>query len=175
MNNKKKVRNTIEQQKIVNNIINTGLDDYLKKNRPIVFDFSLMDVFRSVQTNDFDNFLKDEHDFIEKFKELMTMVSKLSQYSVSEIFSKTEFRHCHKIEDKEEIVLTMLRKKFDDSTVKQKFEGEEFYQAGYEKGVRVIGTLKGNVFSVVLVDYFHDLYPDNRRNIRSKKSYKYSL
>ena len=98
----KKVKNTVESKKVVNNIMDAGLDDYLRKNRPIIFDFSLKDVFRSIQTNDFDNFLKDEQDFIEKFKELMTMVSKLSQYSASELFGKTDFRHCHKIEDKEE-------------------------------------------------------------------------
>ena len=41
--------------------------------------------------------------------------------------------------------------------------------------MRLVGVLKANVFYVIFVDYFHDLYSDDKKNVQSKKTHNYSI
>lgn len=177
----KRLKNTVNAQRNVKNTVDAAefkdLERYLRKNHNVVFDFSFGKSFNSCRTNRFDNRLRDAQDFIDKFKDAMRTVGKLSKHSVAELFDNSnDFRHCHDIDDKDAVVREIIETVYgDDEFVKQNCEGERFYQAGYEKGVRFIGIIKANVFYVVLTDYFHDLYPDDKRNTRSRKSHNYSI
>ena len=172
---KRKVNNTVKPQLTVKNNVPA---DTSRRSLKIVFDFSMGLAFNSCTVGDFNNFLKSETDFVDKFRQILTAVHKLSEKTVAELFDTgSGYRHCHSVQDKESAVLTVLKKLygFDDDFLTQNYGGEKFYQAGLEKGVRFIGTIAGNVFRIHIVDYFHDLYPDDRRNIRAGKTHRYSL
>lgn len=179
MKNSKRVKNTVKTQHNVKNSVDTQrqneINQYLRRNVNVVFDFSAGKVFDSCRTGNFDNMLRDEKEFVEKIKETMKAVRKLSQHTVAELFDSGSFRHCHNVEDKTDVVLEFVKKIYDDDFVTQNWEEETFYQAGLEDGVRLVGTVKGNVFCVVTVDYFHSLYPDAKMNTRSKKTHSYSI
>ena len=181
MSKDKKIKSNVRQQRNVKNTVDwisvDEINTYLRKNRNVVFDFSAGKSFCSCRTNQFDNHLSGVSDFIEKFKELIDVIGKLSQHRVSELFdNNNNFRHCHSIVDKDCVARNVIDALYsDDDYVKQFCEGEKLYQAGYDKGVRLVGILKTNVFYVVFVDYFHDLYPDDKKNIRSKKTHNYSI
>ena len=65
--------------------------------------------FNSCRTSRFDNCLRDAADFVERFKDSMRTINKLSQHSVAELFDGgNEFRHCHSIDDKDDVVRNAL-------------------------------------------------------------------
>ena len=179
MKTSKRVKNTVQTQRNVKNIVDTQkqneLNQYLRRNVNAVFDFSTGKAFGSCRTGNFDNMLRDEKEFVEKLKETMKAVCKLSQHTIAELFDSGAYRHCHNLEDKADTVLNFVKKIYGDDFVTQNWEEETFYQAGFEDGVRLIGTVKGNVFFVVTVDYFHSLYADGKMNTRSKKTHSYSI
>lgn len=174
----KQLKNTVDVRRNVKNTITVGeVDRFLRKNANVVFDFSFGKAFHSCRTRRFDNLLKSPLEFISKFKDAMQTIEKLSKHSVADLFGNNkDFRHCHAVDDKDDVVRAIVDALYGDNEfVKQNCEGEQFFQAGYEAGVRFVGIIKANVFYVALTDYFHDLYPDEKQNERSRKSHKYSI
>ena len=164
---KRQINNPYRPKNNVKNLIDVAqqgmLESFLRANKAIVFDFSALKCFNSCSINHFDNFLASDKDFIGKIKQVFELVHKLSSKTVAELFDvNNNFRHCHKIDgDKENLVQKVLEKLYSDSRyILQNYDGEFFYQVGYEKGVRLIGTISGNIFKVLIVDYFHSLSPD---------------
>lgn len=176
----KKIKNPIQPKRAVKNNTPVGGEDalqYSRHNLKIVFDFAMGQAFNSCETGGFNNYLKSEADFADKFRQILTAVHKLSDKTVSELFDASGYRHCHNLEGKEDAVFNIMKKLhgFDDDYLTQNYGGERFYQAGLEQSVRLIGTIAGNIFRVLVVDYFHDLYSDEKHNVRAAKTHRYSL
>ena len=59
--------------------------------------------------------------------------------------------------------------------IDQQFGSEAIYQIGLDKGVRLIGTHDDapGIFRVFLIDYHHDLYPDEKRTKHGSKELKF--
>lgn len=178
----RQIKNSCAPKNNVKNLIDVSqkdaLEQYLRSNLSITFDFSALKCFNSCKVNQFNNFLTGDKDFIGKMKQTFELVQKLSSKSVAELFdASNNYRHCHEISgEKETVVHNILEKLYPDSQyILQNYDGETFYQAGLEKDVRLIGIITGNIFKVLIIDYFHDLYSDEKKNIRSGKTHGYSV
>ena len=172
----KKVNNDIVPTK---QIPKDFINSQLYKTENIVIDLSFKGAFVSCKCNDFDNYLHDESEFVQKFKKMIENVNKLSDHTAEELMRDKGFRHCHKIEadvDTESILKEIARKiGKDDEYVTQLIGGENLYQLGFETEVRLIGLMSGNVFRTLFIDYHHNLYPDEKRNSRGRQRNNYSL
>ena len=97
-------------------------------------------------------------------------------------------RHCHLIkqEEKRELVhkcfVESLKECVSQPDQREDYwaqitEGEKLYQIGFEKEWRFIGIYKENrnLFYILLFDWHHSLFPDERRNTINLKLMKYSL
>lgn len=168
---KNRIRNTVKPEHV---IVSNITPDNSYKSKNVVFDFSSATSFRSTSYGDFNNCLKNANDYIEQFRILMKNIGKLSDYTLSALVNGNH-RHCHKIEeDKDKLARLIIKKLFsDDKTYEQEIDAEELFQLGCQDGVRVIGIIRGNIFRVYFIDYFHDLYPDGRHNIRNERNYKF--
>jgi hypothetical protein len=169
---KGKIKNSISPKNVVSSPLVPD-KSYTSKN--VIFDFSSKTAFCSVSYGGFNNYLKNPNDYVEQFRALMRNVGILSDYTLSALINGGSHRHCHKIEgDKEKLARSIIRKLFsDDRAYDQEIDAEELFQLGCQDGVRVIGIIKGNIFRVYFIDYFHDLYPDDRYNIRNVRNYKF--
>ena len=95
--------------KKVNNIIDLEkLDSHLYNNCNMVIDFSFEGAFVSCKQGEFSNYLQNEKEFIQKFRDMMADVQKLSQKTPNKIFNGGEYRHCHKTKN-----LEILEKEYD--------------------------------------------------------------
>lgn len=144
----------------------------------IVFDLSFKGCFCSIDESDFNNCLKDAEDFAIQYRDCMNSINKLSSHTLHELIDGRGFRHCHLIDTDEKKAYKIIKKicdkvNLDDSYFKQNIESESVFQIGFEGPVRFFGTIKGNVFRLLFVDYFHDFSYDERYNQRNPKNYKY--
>lgn len=149
------------------------IDSYLYKNKKLVIDFSFEGAFVSCKKGEFNNFLKDNNEFIEKLRYVMSDIQKLSEKLLSELIAGGEYSHCHKTKN-EEKAIDIIKEIFNVIGKKEKdFEqvigGEEIFQLGLQSEIRLFGTISGNMFRVYFVDYYHDFEFDKRRNTRNKK------
>lgn len=169
-----KIKNTIQVGKNAKSTIEPS-DDYKKKTA--VFDFSFIGVFQAVEIREFNNFTKDATDYIKQLRVMMKNVSKLSQKTLNELVVGGSYRHCHKIDDDNDaLARDIIRTLFNANSLSnydQELGDEGLYQLGLQDGVRFIGTINGNIFRVYFVDYFHSLYPDERRNERNLRNYNF--
>ncbi|MBP2032712.1 hypothetical protein J2Z42_001386 [Clostridium algifaecis] len=169
----KKVKNTKEPSRKVKNINVEDINSYLYKERNLVIDFSFEGAMISCKKGEFNNFLKDNNEFIKKLRYLMSDIQKLSQKSLSELIPAGNYPHCHKTKY-EQKAMEVIREIFniigkDDSHFEQVIGGEEIFQLGFQSEIRLFGTISANVFRVYFVDYYHDFEFDERRNTRNKK------
>ena len=180
----KKIKNTINKQSNVKNTIKIEeIKSYLYKKQNALFDFSYPYALCSGKTNQFNNYLQNLDDFTEKLKDIILNINKLSASTLESLIIKGEFRHCHKIDDKHQAVAKTAIKEIirkhrpHDSDVyySQNIEDEDLYQTGLETGIRLVGIIDGNVFKIFLIDFYHDLYSDERQNSRSKSSHHFSF
>ena len=164
-----------ESRRAVKSIEFNRLNSYLHTTLPAVFDFSFNLAYNSVHTNHFDNFLGGEKDFLKHFRDMVIDIHGLSKHTLDQLIHSNNFRHCHKISSEaESIVQEILRELEQQSNdTKQIFDGEEFYQLGLCSEIRFFGIIKGNVFHVCFIDYWHDLEFDQRRNMRNKRNCKF--
>lgn len=177
---KKKIKNTTQPDKKVENAISIkDIDSHLYKNSNLVIDFSFEGAFVSCKTGAFNNYLQDSKEFIEKFRAIMLDVTNLSQKSPNKIFPSGEYKHCHKA-SYEDTATSIIKEIFNkigknDLHFEQEIGGEEIFQIGLQSEVRLFGTVRGNVFRVYFVDYYHDFEYDQRRNERNKKICKFCV
>lgn len=153
-----------------------SLSNYLYNNMNVVIDFSYDTAFLSCHTTDMDNYLKDEFEFINKFREIVSNVQKLSEKTLQTLINGKEYRHCHKVSwsPKAQDILKKLHRELERTEeYEQVFEGEEFFQFGLLGAVRFYGIIKANIFYVAFIDYYHSFDYDERYNERNTKQYSF--
>ncbi len=147
----------------------------------IVVDFSRFPFcFRTITidkyTNKYTNKLKDADEFFEMFNILITkLIPYVSQYRPSDIFKN---KHCHILKsdrNKEEYdlclkVIEKLNKEYNNSDF-EVFKSNhiydyQMYELGIVGGIRLIGILHLNIFSVLFIDYHHLIFPSSKYNQR---------
>lgn len=174
----KKIKNSVSPNKAVNNIIDlANLDSHLYNNYNMVIDFSFEGAFVSCKQGAFNNYLQSDKEFMQKFRGMMTDVQNLSQKKPHIIFNGGEYRHCHKVK-KEELAADIIKKIFEkigkeDNYFEQEVEGEPIYQIGLQSEVRLFGVIRGNIFRVYFIDYYHDFEFDQTKNGRNRKNCKF--
>lgn len=161
-------------------------NNYVFENPAILaFDYSFEGLYYSVKisNNKFNNFLKSEKEFVVKFRQIRKISAQLSGENFTELLQRRN-THCHEIDNKKKkIVLTCIGRalaavgKTENIQVQidQQFGNEAIYQIGLDKGVRLIGTHDDapGIFRVFLIDYHHDLYPDEKRTKHGSKELKF--
>nr|DAM82884.1 MAG TPA: hypothetical protein [Caudoviricetes sp.] len=161
-------------------------NEYVFNNPAVLaFDYSFEGLYYSVKlsNNRFNNFLKSEKEFVEKFRQIRKVSTTLSGEKFTELLRRRN-THCHEIDKKKkEIVLTCIGRalaavgKTDNiqEQIDHQFGDEPIYQIGLDKGVRLIGTHDAGlgIFRVFLIDYHHDLYPDEKRTKHGSKELKF--
>ena len=190
---KKKIKNsTPPTQRVSNsdipkrNVQNTSNPGMVPAAPGFAFDVSFSALYYSVDHKDFTNFLKDEHHFIEKFKEIREFIEKMEKKDfVKDLILDSGMRHCHEIkEDKYKLTLACIKNALSNSgqnnsdvVVDQLLGGERLYQIGFDRGNRYIGTYENDmkIFRLYLLDYHHKIYPDEKHNKFSKKHLKYCV
>lgn len=190
---KKKIKNSTTPAKRVNNtdipkrnVQNTSNPGMVPAAPGFAFDVSFSALYYSVKHKDFTNFLKNEHHFIEKFKEIREFIEKIEKKDfVRDLIYNGGMEHCHEIgEDKYKLTLDCIKNALSnsgqnnsDDIVNQLLGGERLYQIGFEGGIRYIGTYETNkkIFRLYLLDYHHKIYSDPKRNEFSKKHLNYCV
>lgn len=174
----KKIKNPIKPNRKVNNPIDLkNLDSHLYNNYNMVIDFSFEGAFISCKQGDFNNYLQSDKEFIQKFRDMMVDVQNLSQKKPNKIFNSGEYRHCHKTKN-EEFAVNIIKNIFckiekTDSEFEQEVGGESIYQIGLQSEIRLFGIIRGNVFRVYFIDYYHDFEFNQTKNGRNKKNCKF--
>ena len=174
----KKIKNTVSPSKKVSNTIDLEkLNTHLYTNYNMVIDFSFEGAFVSCKQGDFNNYLQSDKEFIQKFRGMMMDIQNLSKKKPNEIFNGGEYRHCHRAKH-EELAADIIKNIFikigkSDANFEQEIGGETISQIGLQSEVRLFGVIKGNVFRVYFIDYYHDFEFDQRKNERNKKNCKF--
>lgn len=174
-----KIKNTTTPNLKVEHIPINDINSHLYKNQKMVVDFSFEGVFVSCKTGDFDNYLKDNQEFILKFRDMVQDVYNLSQKTICQLMTDRGFSHCHPVSD-EGKALNVIKSIFDmlgknTNAFDQVVGGENIYQIGLQSPIRIFGTVDGNVFRAYFIDYHHDFEYDQRRNERNKKLCKFCV
>jgi hypothetical protein len=171
---KRKVNNSEDSKANVKNS-NTQED----KEKGLKLDFSFEALYYSVKLSGgkFNNYLKGEIEFINKFRQIRAVNAKLKDKKFSEIKNDPSV-HFHEVSgEKRKIVINCVGhalSEFKNSNgisedIAQLLTDETIYQIGLNKGLRVIGTYSDGTFRVYLIDYHHRLYYDQRRNTHGEK------
>lgn len=183
-----KRRNVLNQIPPINEVKNP-IKPYEDKEKRIVFDISFKGLFYFVDCKGFTNRLRNEKDFSEKFSRFIKLIHELEKKEFrQELILNPGMRHCHQINQKEKRELVhkcfveSLKECVSQSDQREDYwaqitEGEKLYQIGFEREWRFIGIYKENrnLFYILLFDWHHSLFPDDRRNTINPKQMKYSL
>lgn len=151
----------------------------------ISFDMAFVGLFRFVTVGNFTNKVKDEKDFKDKFSLFIKFMQDVKKKNfIRELINDKGMRHCHILDSDK----TQEAQKYITESMKglipnaedvwnQLFGGETLFQLGRTKGLRIIGTFdeSKNVFHVLLFDWHHRLYPDERRNTINIGNMEYVL
>lgn len=152
----------------------------------IIIDFSKYSFcFMGVSCKNFTNLLKDSDEFLAHFKNL---IFKFLPYFASRMPNNLFLsnKHCHLIRkdqdsDKYNLVLDVIREIFNrynemdfDTFYSHNLNDCAIWQLGLIGGLRLVGTLNDNVFSVLFFDYNHLLYPDEKYNQKDYESNTFS-
>lgn len=176
-NGKSKKRKVNNQEDGKVNVKN--LNEPKNKEKGLKFDFSFEALYYSVRLSKgkFNNYLKSEGEFIDKFRQIRNINAKLKNKAFSEV-KNDPGAHFHVVSGEERDIVTNCvghaLSNFDESCnvsnfIEQLLGNETIYQIGLNKGVRVIGTYNEETFRVYLIDYHHRLYYDQRRNTHGEK------
>lgn len=193
MGKRKKASNNISPTSMIKNpqrpgknIRNPYNPEFAGAGSGFAFDVSFPGLYYSVECGNFNNFLKDENQFIEKFKDIRRFLDKTNAKDFQkELLGDTGMKHCHPVRDDKynlaiECIKSSLVKHGNDNAeqmIDQMLEGEKLYQIGFEGGSRYIGTYDSErrVFRLYLIDYHHKLYPKQRYNQYSTRDLKYCI
>lgn len=166
--------------KLVNQTIEAGeLETYLYKKLPLIVDISFKGAFVSKDVHNFNNYLQNQKSFASEFADMQKLISKLSEHTAYELIR--DYKHCHEIHGKEydtaqDVIQHIYSHiNYSEDVYIQQVKTESLYQLGFEGSIRLIGTLHGNVFRLMFVDWYHSLYYAEKYNKRNLKQYKYSL
>lgn len=176
-----KIKNTVVPNKInMDNIPDNIRETYSYNKNKTIIDFSFPGAFISCECGKFNNYLKDKDNYIDKFRKLMCEVKNLSDFTLYELINNGRSRHCHQVPKEDENKASNIIKEIfnvinenNKDAFDQEIGAESIYQLGLQSEIRIFGTIKGNVFRVYFIDYFHDFNFDQRRNERNKKHCKF--
>lgn len=189
----KRVRNNLPTSKSIKNftnpkgiVKNTFSPESEESSSGFAFDVSFEALYYSVKQGEFNNFLVDEKQFIDKFRETRSFIKKMSGKDFQkDLIIPATMRHCHMLRDEQyNQALRCIQRALNtsgctnsESLVMQLLEGEHLYQIGYEGGSRYIRTYnrERKVFRLYLMDYHHKLFPDQRYNQFSGIQLKYCV
>lgn len=178
---KKGIKNTITPKAGVQNNIKpvTACDMWIS------FDVSFVGLFNFIDTKNFTNKLADEKDFNEKFLSLIEFIQQIKRKNFyKELIRDNGMRHCHvlkgdKYTQTKQYVQMSLKGLVDnpEDTWNQLFGDEKLYQIGFEDALRCVGIYSDSTstFHIILFDWHHLIYPDERRNRVNKRNLRYSL
>lgn len=170
----KRIKNTTSPgNKVENNISIEDIGSHLYKSSNMIIDFSFEGAFVSCKQGTFDSYLQNGYEFVNKFRKMLIDIQNLSQKSPSEIFPGGGYHHCHKVKH-ETLAADIIKEIFqkigkNDNNYDQEIGGEEIFQIGLQSEVRIFGTIRGNIFRVYFIDYYHDFEYDQKRTTRNKK------
>lgn len=169
---KRKPKNTQDTRR------NAKTDEPKLSNNNLVLDFSFEGLYYSVKHNDFSNYLATKDEFINHFRDIRKLNSKISNnYNFLQIINDSAF-HCHTFDkNRNNLIIKLIKKAYmkfgesDENYVDQLIGGEKIYQIGFEGPLRLIGFYDSNraIFKVCLIDYWHKLYYDEKYNLHSNK------
>lgn len=158
----------------------------MKEKSNVIVDFSMFPFcFRNAECGDYNNKLKDEKEFFEKFKNLFeVLIPHISSNTFDVLMG--ERMHCHPIkpEDDDKIkliynIVGILALKWKpginvEQFLMQNLDGEKIWQLG-NNSTRLIGIRKENFFHVLFIDYHHLIYPSIKYNDKNFKKYKFEV
>jgi len=149
-------------------------------NEYIKFIFSHF-YYISINSATFTNKLKDETEYAKKMKSVYKCVDHFQNMKISELQNAD---HCHPIKadgSEGKQIIKVLEKYKDLYPDIEKYDGianeepeEEFFQLKSDGGIRLIGILEGRIFKLLFIDFYHQLYYDEKRNQGAKK-YNYCM
>lgn len=136
------------------------------ENASLLFTFAQFKLKPINLMGEFNNFYKDDQQFIDKISILMDkalpLLSKEKATLFSKEYEKADALHLHRVNSKREIVEKILKEYgFTDETIENMFEGQELYQleVPYANGAtRIIFQRIDNLISFLFVDPNHHVY-----------------
>lgn len=149
------------------------------------YDFAFMPIV----TSGFTNYLKDEQEWMQKYKKIFgEIIPEIQGKKFSEI---QDYKyHFHKIDESEHIklcskIIRELYKKQNnlksinskhEEFLKQKFFDTELYQIGINEidCVRLVFIINNNTLEVIFFDMHHLIYGDIKYNDKDYQKYKFS-
>lgn len=146
--------------------------------------------FTPISTSGFTNYLKDEQEWMQKYKNIFgEIIPDIQGKKFSEIQSNKKY-HFHKIADSEHIklcsrIIRELYKKQNnlksinarqEEYLKQKFFDTELYQIGINEFdcVRLVFIINNNTLEIIFFDMHHLIYGDIKYNDKDYQNYKFS-
>lgn len=143
--------------------------------------------FRCIQVKKygFTNYLKDNIDFFDKFKELNEHIIPSFVNQNFEVLSQGRHAHPIRNSDKEYLVIKEILKKlcmdYNNYTKDEEFElwfeqninDYQIWQLGNIGGIRLFGIRNMNVFNVLFIDYHHLLYASQKHNQINYANYNF--
>lgn len=146
----------------------------------MIIDFSFQTCLGAAKLRNFTNFLKDQTEFADMVSHILgKMIVELSTKDLNEIKNIKAY-HTHplktKTDDAIDILREILKNEFDykDKIIEQWLDNNGiFFQELWQiscpdsHGIRIIGFVENNRFRVLFIDYFHQLYPDEKNNQRN--------
>ncbi len=148
----------------------------------IIIDFSKFPFcFKGIVVDDFTNLLEDSNEFLSHFKYLICdFIPHFRQYTSDTLYQAS--KHCHLIKkdknlDKYELILKIIGKILSENGgldfetfYNNNLNDYQIWQLGLGGGLRAIGTLSNNIFSVLFFDYNHLIFPDEKNNQKDVKN-----
>lgn len=176
-NGKSKKRKVNNQEDGKANIKNPNEPNREKEG--LKFDFSFEALYYSVKLSKgkFNNYLRGEREFIDKFRQIRDINAKLKNKEIGEVRNDPR-AHFHEVSGEErKIVINCVGHALSEfkisngisENIAQLLTDEPIYQIGLNKGVRVIGTYNEETFRVYLIDYHHRLYYNQSKNTHGEK------
>lgn len=141
------------------------------------------------KNKDFTNFLKDKDEYIVLITHILSkMIPEISRKSISELRSDKHY-HTHTLDDKKaEFAINILRDivknccGYDDNGADQWIDNQgirmqQLWQISCpdSHGIRIIGFFQGDVFQVLFIDYYHQIYKDEKNNERNISKNEFSI
>lgn len=169
---KRSVTNKSNSKTLVNNNLEPSKST---KESTIKFDFSYYRPF-SVKNSLFTNFYDSIDNYISMQQHFLELLLHLSQFTFTDIFSKT--KHSHLITDTKKSLVKSILKAYELNSINENIIDKEIYQLAQSGSFRIIGyfDLIGGCryFYPIFADPHHLIFKDIKHNNKDTNNYHYS-